>query len=158
MRQLSTWAEILQTHLVGFVVNLNGEKNEVFVNTKINREADIEFIKAICENLEHMNMGCWVFKDGHSSGGTFLVYKRKLEDWAMLFHEWAVRTGKINSIESTYSVINGEDSRSEPFHGIPDLLALKALRTLEAMGKCELSFRAPDVKDDIMSSGIKFFR
>jgi hypothetical protein len=75
-----------------------------------------------------------------------------------LIHGWAIRFGKVNSIESAYSLIHGDDTRGEIFNSIPDSLALKALQTMETMGKCELKFLPPDNRLDITTCGVKFFQ
>lgn len=152
---MEIWGNILKERFTEFTIDMGGIKSEVFINRRIGRELDPDFMVALCDSIQRANMGCWLSSE--RSTGQFLLYKRPLSEWVGLIHGWAIRFGKINSIESAYSLIHGDDTRGELFHSIPDSLALKALQEMEAIGKCELVFLTPDNRIDITTCGVKFF-
>ena len=152
-RQLASWAELLRANHLDFVIEITGPRKPVmFSNPKINRELNSEFILALCGYLVDEGLGEW-----QTPNSQFLFYRRPINDWASAVHSWATKTGKIYSIESAFSVIHGDDSKGEIFHGIPNEIAFHALRALEKMNKCELIFRSSDATRDIMTCGVKFF-
>ena len=152
-KQFGLWADLLREKHSDFVLELSSSsKPPIFVNKALGRELDPDFIRALCTNMIDNGLGEWL-----TVNARFLLYKRPIVDWAAAIHAWANKTGKINSIESAFSVIHGDESKGEAFHEIPNEIALHALRALEAQGKCELIFRSPQAASDIMACGVKFF-
>ena len=148
-KQFEAWSSVLRTSLPGFVINIDEQDDPVFINKKISRSLSTEGKIELCSYLKDHALGYWLTPDSK-----FLFYRIPVEDWATAIHTWADKSGKINSIESVFSVINGDESKGEVFHGIPSEIALNAFRALEGRGKCELTFREPN---DMMSCGVKFF-
>jgi ESCRT-II complex subunit VPS25 len=149
-KQLSIWAGVIRDSLPGFSIQVS-ERPGVFSNKTIGRELDPAFITALCEYLVAEGLAEWTVPKQ-----TVLVFKRPLTEWASAIHSWAVACGKTSSVESAFSIVAGDDSKGQAFHGIPNELMLKALQELESQHKCELIFRG-DVQNDIMSCGVKFF-
>lgn len=149
-KQLSLWSEIIGDSLPGFQVSLT-DRLELFRNKSIGRELDSAFLTALCEYLVAEGLAEWL--PGKQS---VLAYKRSIPQWAALVHAWAVAYGKVNSIESAFSIAAGDDSKDQPFHGIPNAIILRALKELESQKKCELIFQS-EIESDIMTCGVKFF-
>jgi ESCRT-II complex subunit VPS25 len=148
-RQLETWAGIIRDKYSGFYIT-KGNTDELFDNERIKRRLDPNFISTLCDHLRVKGLGEWV------SDERFLVYKYSMSEWSDMIHNWAKKSGKINSIESVFGIVHGDDSRGELFHAVPDGIVMKALSSLEQRSKCELIFRT-NTPEDMMNCGVKFF-
>ena len=151
-KQLDLWVQLMQDRFSGFYISLT-EPYSLFKNAEIKRELNESFISALCEHLRDRKLGDWLSREEKS---IFLFYRFPIGTWAEKVHAWAVKTGKINSIESAYSIVHGNDSSGEVFAEIPHEILINALKALELQGKCELvmSYRG---ETDITKIGVKFF-
>jgi ESCRT-II complex subunit VPS25 len=147
-KQLDAWISVLRETHPGFIINV-ADREPVFLNSKINRELSFDAQIVLCNYIRDQGLGEWI-----SENSKFLFYKKSPSDWGIAIHSWADKTGKLNSIESAFSIIHGDDSKGEIFHGIPNEIALRGFKALEAKAKCELTFRETS---DIMTCGVKFF-
>ncbi len=85
-----------------------------------------------------------------SDGSCLIVLWRSIFDWANLIYKWAVENGKLNSVETVFSLQNGEDY--DVAVRCPTELLLWALELLEKEKKCEV-FRSGESSEH----GVKFF-
>lgn len=106
---------------------------------------DASFLITLCEYLKEESQGEWVVPRK-----TFLFYQKPLSVWAEDLLTWVHKWGKSNSIESLRGIVSGDDSKGEPFFGVPEEVILPALRIVESRKKCEIF-------QDAGSVGVKFF-
>jgi len=138
----------MQEDFRGYHIHLNEKPYSLFKNESVQRQLDSEFVLTLCEYLCERKLGEWLVDKSR-----FLFYRFPIPVWGDKIHEWAVKSGKINSIESAYSVIHGDDSEREEFHSIPHEIFLHALRYLQSKAKCELVGQG----SDLGQLGVKFF-
>ena len=148
---MEIWSTILERPDAEYFISTTTPDNMLFTNKTIDRQLSPSFIVELCKFLAAEGLGEWMTPQTR-----FISYKRSLADWGAVLHEWAVRTGKLNSVESVFSVVSGDDSKGEPFHDIPVEIVFKALKTLQASGKCEVVLLGD--KEDVGTAGVKFFR
>jgi len=124
------------------------EKNELFVNQKINRKLNPEAIRAIFEDLVDRGNAEWQDKEKRR----ITIYWRRPEEWGNLIYQWVDKSGKNNSVLTVYEIQQGEDTEKQEFHGLETKLLLKALKSLERQGKCQIF--SGNQEDNL---GVKFF-
>ena len=147
-KQLEIWERIMKERFSGYFISMNEPPfYRVFRNESIKRELDSQFALTVCEHLRERKLGEW-----QVANSKFLFYRFPIPDWGEKIHAWSVRIGKINSIESAYSIVHGDDSEEE-FRDLPNEIFLHALKWLESAGKCDLVGE----HGDISSLGVKFF-
>lgn len=78
------------------------------------------------------------------------VYWHSLEEWGAIIYNYVSEKGFTGSVMTLYELCEGEDSTGEEFHGLDHGVVVKALKTLEGQGKCELI-----IGDGV--EGVKFF-
>ena len=120
------------------------ETSEIFHNARLGRRMEPALFLAFGDHLVSEKLGEW-----KSKGSMLLFYHKPLSDWATIVHDWATKWGKLNGVESLLSL------RAEPeFREVPPELLLRAVETLEKMGKCEVFFQ--EVRT-VETCGVKFF-
>lgn len=82
--------------------------------------------------------------------GTYEIYWLTLEEWSNVINSWVVNCGMTNSVLTLFELLNGDDSKDQPFYQLNEQVLIKALKHLESKGKCEV------IEID-GSYGVKFF-
>ena len=136
-KQFIQWIAILGDKLQSNEFTLS-TSSSIFSNSSINRSLSTEYIEALFQYLISQNLGELI------APGKIWNFRKPLSDWADLVHAWAVSSGKVNSVESVFSISN--DSRGEPFYEMPLDILTKVLGTLESRNKCELMNGGAGVK------------
>lgn len=142
------WSDLVlkyQKHINKSTI-IPAEDTPLFNNEEIKRKLSLEDREFVFEELERTGHAAPLDKKRTE----WEVYWHTLDEWGNLVYSWAVKCGMMNSVCTLYEIINGDDSVSEEFHGLDQGVLVKALKALEAKGKCELiSFDG--------NEGVKFF-
>lgn len=118
----------------------------IFSNPAINRELNPQFVRAILTDLQRTGNATPVDK----SKNRWEVFWHTLEEWASIIYDYVSAKGFTGSVLTLYELTQGEDAEGEEFHRLEHGVLVKALRTLEGQGKCELIIGDGE-------EGVKFF-
>jgi len=77
-----------------------------------------------------------------------LLYWRLPEEWAEVLHEWATKTGQLNTILTFYEIM--DPPAPSPLSGIPEALLRTAIAILAKSGRAQLI----SISD---GDGVRFF-
>lgn len=146
--QISTWSDLIlkyHRHIKQGILSLNDDST-LFCNESINRKLPYDGRLLILGELA---------KSGNASPldkkrMQWEIYWHPLDEWAEIIYKWATDMGMTNTVCTIFELINGDNTTGEEFHGLDEQILIKALRTLETKGKCELI-----MFDD--NQGVKFF-
>lgn len=116
------------------VISINDE-TELFSNGKINRTLDRESRELILNELCKARNAEPV---GGKNSGIYEIYWLTLEEWSNVIYSWAVNCGMTNSVLTFFELLNGDDTRDQPFYQLNEQVFMKALKHLEGKGKCEV--------------------
>lgn len=143
-RQLEFWSEYLSNNVGEFRVSCS---SPLFECEDIDRKLSDEFISKLFEYIIDQGLG-----EPEAGGSAIFFYKRRIPEWADSVHAWAVKCGRLNSVESIFNMCNGPDCQDETFYAMPEEIMRRVLRILEERGKCELiTVNSSDI------TGVKFF-
>lgn len=116
------------------VININDE-SELFSNNKINRTLDRESREMIMNELCKTKNAEIV---GAKNSGTYEIYWLTVDEWSNVIYTWAVNCGMVNSVLTFFELLNGDDTKDQPFYQLNEQVFMKALKHLEGKGKCEV--------------------
>lgn len=118
----------------------------VFNNAAINRKLDPAFVTAILTDLQRTGNAAATDKQKNR----WEVYWHTLDEWGSLIYSYVTSKGFTNTVLTLYELTHGDDAQGEEFFELDNEVLIKALRTLENNGKCELI-----ITDE--HEGVKFF-
>lgn len=145
--QLDTWANLVMNYQKSLnqpMLNINDEKTDLFVNKELNRRLNVDGRALVMDHLE---------KTAHATPvdakkrDNWEIYWFTLDETANMIYKWASDNAMLGQVCTTYEIANGDNSTDQEFHGLSIEIVLKALKRLEATGRCEL----------IDDEGVKFF-
>ncbi|XP_063549006.1 vacuolar protein-sorting-associated protein 25 isoform X2 [Cydia strobilella] len=149
-KQLEAWqhliADYLKTTKQSTIDIREAQNSPLFNNQSINRKLSQESILVVLEYMGKMGQAAPLDK----SKNVWEVYWHSLDEWGNIVYSWASSNGMNNSVCTLFELREGENTVDEEFHGLDMTILIKALKTLEAKGKCELM-----EFDD--NQGVKFF-
>lgn len=147
--QLNTWADLVlkyQKHTNQAILNVNDENTELFINKELNRRLPNDGRLLVLEHLERTEHAAPIDKKRN----TWEIYWNTLDEWANMIYKWATDNAMTGTVCTLFEITNGDQSTDQEFHELDAAVLLKAIKRLEAAGKCEhISF------DD--NEGVKFF-
>ena len=152
LKQLQAWASLVTQHCAEhriLCLHCTGAEEPLFANHSIQRRASPALIHAIFEWMVEHDKAVW-----KSSGKSAYILWRPLEDWAQMVLQWAMDTGNVENVLTIFEVLEGDATRNQEFHGLPEDFFLHILRHLQAMGKANL-FGCESEQD--VPTGVKFF-
>ena len=138
-KQLQAWREVVLDHcrrskITKFEVN-RIQDSSPFHNKKLQRKAQPELFEAVLEDLRHHGHLEWIDKDKKRCH----VYWHTPEQWGALVYAWAKENGMSGGgICTLFEISEGEDTKTEPFHGLEQDMLVKALKSLQLQKKAEL--------------------
>ncbi|KAK4872246.1 hypothetical protein RN001_016370 [Aquatica leii] len=149
-RQISVWRTLIldyfrSTKACSLDIR-EASRHLLFSNTSINRKLNAEFILAILSDLQRTQNAAPIDKQRYR----WEIYWHTLEEWGSIIYDYITSRGATNSVLTLFELTQGDDVQDEEFCGLETDVLIKALRTLEAQGKCELM-----LSDD--QEGVKFF-
>ena len=121
---------------------------EIFKNKKINRSLDHASIKLIFAQLVSDGNAEYIDKKQEK----ILLYYKKPDQIAIDLYKFIVDRGMTDTICTIHELVHGDDSVTESFHGINEIILKKSILILQKQGKAEM-FQAS--KDSEV--GVKFF-
>ena len=147
--QLEAWNELILAYCKEnsiYQLDTNQCLNqEPFRNSSINRALNSESLGTILEYMRSKGTIEWCDKSRNS----FFVHWKKPDQWAKMIHDWAKAAGMVGTVCTLYELVNGDDTKEQPFHGMDMSTLHMALKSLEKSGKAVLiSFEG--------SEGVKF--
>ncbi|KOB71546.1 Vacuolar protein-sorting-associated protein 25 [Operophtera brumata] len=149
-KQLEAWEQLITEYLKNnklSTIDIRESQNSpLFNNVSINRKLSQESILTILEDMARSGKAAPVDK----SRTVWEVYWHSLDEWGNMMYNWASGNGMTNSVCTLFELREGDNTSEEEFHGLDMNVLVKALKALEAKGKCELM-----EFDD--SQGVKFF-
>ncbi|XP_045774587.1 vacuolar protein-sorting-associated protein 25-like isoform X2 [Maniola jurtina] len=149
-KQLEAWqqliAEYLKTTKQSTIDIRESQNSPLFNNSSINRKLSQEAILTILEDMAKNGRAAPVDK----SKNVWEIYWHSLDEWGNMIYNWASLNGMTNSVCTLFELREGDNSVGEEFHGLDMNILIKALKSLEVKGKCELM-----EFDD--NQGVKFF-
>ncbi|XP_033126326.1 vacuolar protein-sorting-associated protein 25-like [Anneissia japonica] len=149
-KQVDGWCDLVllfaQHHKLYQLDVKESSSNPPFSNPQINRKLPLEGVYTVLEELRTRGNIEWTDK-GKSR---CLVMWRTPAEWGNLMYTWALKNGLLNTVCTLFEITQGDDSKSEDFHGIEDWLLKRSLELLQKDRKAELiSFDG--------NEGVKFF-
>ncbi|XP_047544678.1 vacuolar protein-sorting-associated protein 25-like isoform X2 [Vanessa atalanta] len=149
-KQLEAWQQLISEYLKvtkQSTVDIRETQNSpLFNNASINRKLSSESLLTILEDMAKAGKAAPVDK----SKNVWEVYWHSLDEWGNMIYSWASCNGLNNSVCTLFELREGDNTFGEEFHGLDMNILVKALKTLEVKGKCELM-------EFDESQGVKFF-
>ncbi|OTA07551.1 hypothetical protein A9Z42_0084500 [Trichoderma parareesei] len=134
--QLTKWSALVLSyarhHRLFRLVVSSAAESDLFYNRAINRRLGPADIREVLDFMR---------KDGRAE---------KPEEWAALVEAYVDETAQKGSVLTVYELTEGENTRGTEFHGMDNLVLMKALNILVKQGKAQI-FGSED------SLGVKFF-
>lgn len=165
-KQLAMWRQLILDFCSStrtFVIDISeggaatGVAGKLFRNTDIQRQLTAEGRRAIAEHLVKEGAAAWgdAAGDGKNDADRhrLLVFWRSPREWADIVLRWVEETGRLGSVETVLSLVDGDISEGEAFHGVPRELMLHALQELERRGRAKI-FRGSGTH----AEGVKFLQ
>ncbi len=147
-KQLQIWKEHICQSCQSSSTYFISIANTIFSNTAINRRISSEGFKVIGDYMVINASGVWVDPGNKTK---LLVLWRTIPEWSAVVYNWAVAHGKLNSVETVYSLHSGDDVRGTELENIPTEILNLALSFLQSQHKCVV-FKGNTSEDD----GVKF--
>ncbi|CAF5053011.1 unnamed protein product, partial [Rotaria sp. Silwood1] len=116
-----------------FDVN-DASKFSPFINAKINRQLDNNFIQILLEELRSRGNIEWEDKNKRRC----LILWKSLEEWAKTVYQWITSRGMNGTGCTFYELLHGDDTRSAEFHNIDSKLFHRILFELEKRGQATI--------------------
>ncbi|CAH2103002.1 unnamed protein product [Euphydryas editha] len=149
-KQLEAWQQLIAEYMKASkksTIDIRESQNSpLFHNASINRKLSSEALLTILEDMAKTGRAAPIDK----SKNIWEVYWHSLDEWGNMIYSWASNNGLNNSVCTLFELQEGDNTVGEEFHGLDMNILVKALKTLEVKGKCELM-----EFDD--SQGVKFF-
>ncbi|XP_013188511.2 vacuolar protein-sorting-associated protein 25 isoform X2 [Amyelois transitella] len=149
-KQLEAWQQLIAEYSQATkqsTIDIRESQNcPLFNNTKINRKLSQEAILTILEYMSKTGRAAAVDK----SKNVWEIYWHSLDEWGNMIYNWASSNGLNNAVCTIFELREGENTVDEEFHGLDMNVLIKALKSLQTKGKCELM-----EFDD--NQGVKFF-
>ena len=129
---------------------------ELFRNEQIDRQLNIEGIKAVVQSLIDHKCAEWEngepAEDGGMQSGALLIMFKNSEALASEIYAWATNENLIGNVATFYEIVEESDyGGGSPFKGTDIAVLRKALTILQANGKCVVIDGASPGED-----GVKF--
>jgi len=162
-KQLGMWKQLVCDYCAHhrlFIVNvLETSQVDVFRNAKLQRQLSSEGLSALASHMVTSGVAAWTDSpdvgtenaSAASKHSRLLVFWRTPSEWADLVLQWVEGTGRIGSVETVTSLIDGDATEGEEFHGVPRELIMLALQGLEQRGRVTI-FRGTNTGGE----GVKF--
>ncbi|XP_005994078.1 vacuolar protein-sorting-associated protein 25 [Latimeria chalumnae] len=149
-KQLTAWCSLILSycrhHKLYALTVMEAQESPLFNNKKMQRKLSMETILVVLEELRKKGNLEWLDKNKTSC----LIMWRRPEEWGKVIYQWVSKNGMTNSVFTLYELTNGDDTENEEFHGLEELLLLRALQALQLERKAEII----TLND---SKGVKFF-
>ncbi|XP_049876071.1 vacuolar protein-sorting-associated protein 25-like isoform X3 [Pectinophora gossypiella] len=149
-KQLEAWQQLIADYLKAnkqSTIDIRESLNTpLFNNASINRKLSQDAISSILEDMARKGRAAPIDK----SKNVWEIYWHSLDEWGNMVYSWACNNGMNNSVCTLFELREGENTVDEEFHGLDMNILLKALKSLEKKGRCELM-----EFDD--NQGVKFF-
>ncbi|KAI0285769.1 ESCRT-II complex vps25 subunit [Russula aff. rugulosa BPL654] len=121
------------------------EWDDVLKNPRINRRLKPTQLADIIGIMVHKNLAVY---EPPKQTRAVVLYWRLPEEWAEVIHEWATKTGQLNTILTFYEISNPPVPSA--LSGIPESLLRNALSILARGGRAQLI----SISD---GDGVRFF-
>ena len=157
-KQLKLWRDVIigyhRHHKIYRMVD--PAQFELFRNAEIDRQLNLEGIKAVVQSLIDCKLAEWEddksAQDTGTGSGALLIMFKNSETLASEIYTWAVNENLIGNVATLYEIVEGNDYGGEsPFKGTDIAVLRKALTILQASGKCVVIDGASPEED-----GVKF--
>ncbi|XP_041975305.1 vacuolar protein-sorting-associated protein 25-like isoform X2 [Aricia agestis] len=149
-KQLEAWEHLITDYFKATkqsTIDIREIQNiSIFNNESISRKLSQESMLTILEYMAKNGKAAPVDK----SKNVWEVYWHSLDEWGNMVYDWASNNGLNNTVCTLFELREGENTVGEEFHGLDMNVLMKALKTLEVKGKCE-------VMDFDDNQGVKFF-
>ncbi|CAD7938191.1 unnamed protein product [Amoebophrya sp. A25] len=142
-KQLLLWQELVLAHC---------RQNKVYTVTAGDaifhcRRLSVEGFEALCT---------FMVSQGRAEllpGGGIRVHVLTMRELADALYNFARDTCRLNSVETIYNLLEGDETTKQVFYGLPKESVLQALRLLNTERKAEILSVAEEGAED----GVKFF-
>lgn len=118
----------------------------LFSNATIHRTLQPDGRLAVLEHLERRRNAAAC----DAGRQQWEIYWHPLDELAQMLLRWAQASGTTNAVCTFFELTEGDAAVGQPWHGLRVAVLVKALRLLEAQGKCELM-------GDTEDGGVKFY-
>ncbi|KAF5297825.1 hypothetical protein FQR65_LT09896 [Abscondita terminalis] len=149
-RQISVWRTLIldycRSRKICSIDIREASRHTLFSNTSIDRKLNAQILLTILTDLQRTQNADPIDKQKFC----WLIYWHTLEEWASIIYDYVSSRGANNSVFTLFELTQGNDVQDEEFCGLGTDILIKALRTLEAQGKCELML-------ELDEEGVKFF-
>jgi len=130
---------------VSSISSSGSEWDEVLRNPRINRRLKPAHLAQILGVMVDKNLAVY---EPPTQTRAALLYWRLPDEWAEVLHEWATRTGQLNTILTFYEI--SDPPVLSPLSGIPESLLRSAIAILAKGGRAQLI----SISD---GDGVRFF-
>merc|ERR1719367_2261401 len=138
-KQFALWKQLVLdycAHSRTFMLDVaDSAQDDIFKNSAIQRQLTAEGRRTIAQHLIQEGVAAWA---DSSDASRLLIFWRSPSEWGDLVLRWAEELGRIGSVETVYSLIEGDDTEGEEFYGIPRELMMVALQELVKRRRAEI--------------------
>mmetsp|Transcript_47799 Transcript_47799/g.139438 ORF Transcript_47799/g.139438 Transcript_47799/m.139438 type:complete len:207 (-) Transcript_47799:60-680(-) len=164
-KQLSLWKQVILDFCAFnrlFILDISdggvaGGTAGLFRNAGIQRQLSAEARRTIADHLVREGAAAWADAGATAAAPEprqrLLVLWKSAGEWADMILRWAEDTGRMGSVETVFSLTDGDITEGEAFHGAPRELVIHALQELERRGRAKI-FRGTSTG----SEGVKFLQ
>ena len=108
-KQFEIWCQLITDYCIHKKFHELSVKDGLFENEAIKRKLAPQDITQIGDYVVKQSLGCWQ----DASKTTLIVYHKKDSEWANDIYRWANENGKLNSVETIFSIYQGEENSKE---------------------------------------------
>ncbi|RXG55107.1 Vacuolar protein-sorting-associated protein 25 [Armadillidium vulgare] len=146
--QLDTWCNLVidwgKFHNIVQLDVAEAPSLDVFKNTDIKRNLSPESVLVVLDELAQRGNLEWTDKK------RALLFWRSPAEWAEKIYSWVQNSNRINTVCTLYELTQGDETINEAFHGLDEVVLMKALSYLESKNHAE-------VMNFGDSRGVKFY-
>ncbi|KAB7504167.1 Vacuolar protein-sorting-associated protein 25, partial [Armadillidium nasatum] len=105
---------------------------DVFKNTDIKRNLSPESVLVVLDELAQRGNLEWTDKT------KALLFWRSPAEWAEKIYSWVQNANRVNTVCTLYELTQGDETVNEAFHGLDEVVLMKALSYLESKNHAEV--------------------
>ena len=138
-KQIELWSNLIcaymkKTEQYEFDISAAAEM-PLFSNKEINRTLPNHALVTILDEMATKGNAEWL----NTMKSRVRIIWRTYEQWATLFHRWAVDNGQCGTVFTVHELL--EDHRHEEFHQMNPEVMVAALKLLDSKGKAKFMER-----------------
>lgn len=152
--QLNEWSDLTLSYCAFHRLFRFTPSHPLFHNSSVNRRLQLNDARTVLQYIVDQGRAEWIAplnkRDKDASKEEAWIWWKSPEEWAQSIGDWVQETGQRNTVLTFYELLEGETTAKEPFHGLPNDMARKAINVLVKRGKATIFGEGEGL-------GVKFF-